>query len=124
MSTPAFAKEVDYKYISELVSGEHKNALLIDVRRPDEFAAGFIPGAHNLPSADFAAALKLEPDEFKTKYGFEQPKQNNTDRPLVLYCGGGSRCKTAAVAAELGGRAENLFVYYKGYREYKLMNNL
>lgn len=55
-----------------------ENALLVDVREADEYAAGHIPGAVNAPLSNLAAA--------------GLPK----DRPLFLYCLRGSRSARAA----------------------------
>lgn len=55
-----------------------ENALLMDVREADEYAAGHIPGAVNLPLSTLDQA--------------EIPE----DRPLFLYCLWGSRSARAA----------------------------
>lgn len=52
-----------------------QNPLLIDVRNPDEFAAGTVPGAINIPS--HLIPLRLE----------EIPR----DKPVVVFCQSGSR---------------------------------
>lgn len=52
-----------------------QNPLLIDVRNPEEFAAGSIPGAINIPS--HLIPLRLE----------EIPK----DKPVIVFCQSGSR---------------------------------
>ena len=54
-----------------------ENALLVDVREADEYAAGHIPGAVNAPLSTLAGA--------------DLPK----DRPLFLYCLRGSRSARA-----------------------------
>ena len=53
------------------------NAVLVDVREADEYAAGHIPGAVNVPLSNIAASAL--------------PK----DRPLFLYCLRGARSKRA-----------------------------
>ncbi len=61
----------------------------LDVREPDEFAAGRIPGARNYPRG----FLEVKAD-------LEHPKRDawlaDRGRPLVLYCGGGNRSALAA----------------------------
>ncbi|KTD84630.1 sulfurtransferase [Paenibacillus etheri] len=57
-----------------------KNKLLIDVREPDEYKSGFIPGAKNIPLSQMEKRLG------------EIPK----DRDLLLYCRSGMRSKSAA----------------------------
>lgn len=65
-------------------------ALVVDVREPDEFAAGHIPGAINLPLSRFRAS--------------ELPEAG--DKLLVLNCAAGRRSamaldKCAAARAEI-----------------------
>jgi len=54
--------------------------LLLDVRTPEEFAAGHIPGAVNIPYDQVAAHLSAIPK----------------DDEVVLYCGSGRRAGLAA----------------------------
>jgi rhodanese-related sulfurtransferase len=53
---------------------------VVDVREPEEFAGGHVPGAINLPQADLASRLA------------EVPR----DRPLYVICQGGFRSLRAA----------------------------
>jgi hydroxyacylglutathione hydrolase len=55
-------------------------AMLLDVREPQEFAGGHVPGARNLPQADLATRLS------------EVPR----DRPVYVICQGGFRSLRAA----------------------------
>jgi rhodanese-related sulfurtransferase len=55
---------------------------LIDVREPEEWQKGAIPGAQNLARG----VLELKIDQITT----------DKDRKLVLYCGGGGRSALAA----------------------------
>lgn len=59
---------------------QSKNRLLIDVREPDEYKSGFIPGAKNIPLSQLEKRLG------------EIPK----DRDVLLYCRSGMRSKSAA----------------------------
>ena len=54
--------------------------MLLDVREPQEFVAGHVPGARNLPQAELATRLS------------EVPR----DRPVYLICQGGFRSLRAA----------------------------
>jgi rhodanese-related sulfurtransferase len=70
----------------------------LDVREPDEFAAGRIPGARNYPRGFLEVRADLE-----------HPKRDawlaDRSRPLVLYCGGGHRSALAAqTLQEMGFR--------------------
>lgn len=51
-------------------------ALLLDVRTPQEFAAGHIDGAVNIPVQELSGRM----DELKDK-----------ERPIVVYCRSGAR---------------------------------
>lgn len=66
----------------ERVAAEDRNLVVLDVRAPEEFAAGHVPGAVNIPYDQVAARLA------------EVPK----DKDLVLYCRSGRR---VAIAAEV-----------------------
>ena len=55
------------------------SAIVVDVREPDEFAAGHIPGARNLPLSRFDPAAL--PD--------------SGDKTLILSCAGGKRSAMA-----------------------------
>ena len=60
---------------------------VLDVRTPEEFAEGHVPGAKNIPVADVGERAA------------EVPK----DRPVVVYCRSGARVKRAnAILRERG----------------------
>jgi phage shock protein E len=66
-------------------------ALLVDVRSPEEFASGHLPGAVNLPVQELDARLgELGPN----------------DRPLVLYCRSGNRSARAAATLTRAGHKD------------------
>ena len=56
------------------------DAVVLDVREPEEYAHGHVPGAINVPQADLASGLD------------ELPR----DRPILAICRGGSRSLRAA----------------------------
>jgi rhodanese-related sulfurtransferase len=64
---------------------------LIDVREPDEWAAGHVPGSMLLPLSRFDPA-KLPP---------AQPGKD-----IVVICRSGNRSQTAIAAAQRAGRAD------------------
>ena len=78
-------------------------AVLLDVREPDEYLSGHIPGAINIPLGEIE--------------GTDIPK----DTPLYIYCLMGSRSARAAqILAELGYsnvRSIGGIVRYKGEKE-------
>lgn len=61
---------------------EQEDYLIVDVRRPDEFAEGHIPGAINVPNEDIIdEPPELLPDK---------------DQVLLIYCRRGNRSKEAS----------------------------
>ncbi len=85
---------------------EQENAILIDVREPDEFEKGRIPGARNVPAQklrDFALEV------------------TDRDTPIYVYCQSGVRSARAVrvlrgvgftAVTDLGG-----IVHYTGQQE-------
>ena len=63
-------------------------ALLIDVRSPQEFANGHLPGAVNVPVDEFAEHV----DELLAEH-----------RDMILYCAAGVRCNKAATMLRQAG---------------------
>jgi rhodanese-related sulfurtransferase len=61
--------------------------LLIDVREPEEFAKGYIPGAINVPRG--VIELRIWPH-----IGF--PDKTDMKKKMTLYCASGTRCVLAA----------------------------
>jgi rhodanese-related sulfurtransferase len=81
---------IDMKAFRVVVSGlaEHpQRTLIIDVREPDEFSTGHIPGAINIPRGVI---------EFRIWSHLGYPERTGTDIELYLYCGWGSRAALAA----------------------------
>ena len=66
-------------------------ARLVDVRTPEEFAAGHIPGAVNIPV-----------QELDRRIGELEPKENT----VVVYCRSGNRSGRAARLLESSGYAQ------------------
>jgi rhodanese-related sulfurtransferase len=66
-------------------------ARLVDVRTPQEFATGHLPGAVNVPVQD----LERRMAELEGK-----------ERPIVLYCRSGNRSASAARMLVSAGYAE------------------
>ena len=65
----------------EMMASE-SDYIILDVRRPDEFAAGHIPNAVNIPNESIGAD---EIDELPDK-----------DRFILVYCRSGNRSKQAS----------------------------
>lgn len=62
-------------------------AVIVDVREGDEFAAGHIPGAASMPLSRFEPARVPRPQ----------------DKKLVVHCASGVRCGTAATRLAAAG---------------------
>ena len=78
-------------------------ALVIDVRQPDEYAAGHIEGAINIPLRELADNLDKIP----------------TDRQVFVYCASGHRAALAGGALHMAGY-DNVLVFppsWKGWVE-------
>jgi rhodanese-related sulfurtransferase len=70
----------------------------IDVREPDEYSEGHIPGARNFPRGFLEVRADLE--HYK-----RDPWLEERERKLLLYCGGGQRSALAArTLQEMGFR--------------------
>ena len=72
---------------TQLINRE--DALPVDVRDPAEYGAGHILGAKSVPLAQV------------NEGGGELAKKK--DRPLIVYCDGGSRCAKATAALKQQG---------------------
>ncbi len=73
---------------TQLING--RNAVVVDVRTPQEFATGSLPGARNVPVDKLGEKL---PD-FKK------------DKPVIVVCASGSRAGKAAAQIRAGGYGE------------------
>ena len=68
----------------------------VDVREPDEFAEGHVPGARSSPRGFLEVRADLE--HYK-----RDPWFTDRTRPMVLYCGGGHRSALATwTLAQMG----------------------
>jgi hydroxyacylglutathione hydrolase len=72
--------EIDVDTLASQAGGNEAGLVLLDVREPDEYAEGHIPGAINIPQSDLATRLE------------EIPK----DRPVYTVCRSGMRSLRAA----------------------------
>ncbi len=79
--------QVSQQALLDMQANKDASLFLLDVRRPDEFAAGHIPGAVNIPYDQVAARLG------------EIPK----DDEVVLYCHSGRRAGLAAEVLAANG---------------------
>lgn len=61
---------------------EESGYIILDVRRPDEFAAGHIPNAINIPNENIGTT--------------EIPELPNKEQMILVYCRSGRRSKEAS----------------------------
>jgi sulfur-carrier protein adenylyltransferase/sulfurtransferase len=80
---------------------EGKDMILLDVREPEEYANGNIPGAVNIPRG----LLELEVDEVVPEHG----------KTVVAYCGGGGRSALAADTLQVMGY-QNVHSLARGFK--------
>jgi adenylyltransferase/sulfurtransferase len=113
MTLPEFKQIVDEakREIKEIDAAELRRMqqsgadfALVDVREPDERQRGAIPGAVGVPRG----VLELHIDEVTS----------DKDKPIVCYCGGGSRSALAAQSLKRMG-FRNVMSLAGGYRGWK-----
>jgi rhodanese-related sulfurtransferase len=88
----------------ELVAFREAGVPIIDVREPDEFAEGHIPGAVNIPRG----LLEFEVDGHPAVAYRAAEELSHRERPVVLYCLSGGRSALAAAALQGLGFASPL----------------
>ncbi len=79
--------------------GDQSAWVFVDVREPDEYAAGHIPGSFNYPRG----FLEVRADRTHPK---RDAWLQDRGRKLILYCGGGHRSALAARTLSLMGFEE------------------
>ncbi|XP_029934597.1 thiosulfate:glutathione sulfurtransferase [Myripristis murdjan] len=104
---------VTYEQLKSMLSNH--NIQLFDVRNPDEFQAGCIPEAVNIPLDNLEESLKLSPEHFKMIFEVRAPGKN--DDNIVFHCQRGNRSLKALDIAHRQGfsRARH---YKGGYSEW------
>lgn len=77
---------------AQLAANPDPARLLLDVREPEEFAAGHLPGAINLPRGVLEFKIEAHP----ALACQNSPALADRQRPIVLYCLTGGRAALAA----------------------------
>ncbi len=84
--TPGQKQENTYRQIGMdeaiAIMNEQDGYIILDVRRPDEFAAGHIPGAINVPNESIGDR--------------DIPELPHKDQLILVYCRSGNRSKQAS----------------------------
>ena len=90
MSNASFAQVMDISQseLMQRIKADHAQ-LILDVRSPEEYKDGHIPGAINIPNTQLISRL-VEIDSYKSK-------------DVVLYCWSGGRVITAANILQSAG---------------------
>ncbi|EME86011.1 uncharacterized protein MYCFIDRAFT_124787, partial [Pseudocercospora fijiensis CIRAD86] len=94
------SKVYDFSTVKDMSEKPSADRILIDVREPAEYEAGYIPTAINLPIKSQPDALFLPEEEFEDRFGFEKPA---TDKEVIFYCKSGVRSSAAAQLAQQHG---------------------
>ncbi len=103
LPTAAAVKDVTPDEAAKLM--QEKTALVVDVRTPDEFAEGHIPGAVNV---DFLG------DDFETKVAALP-----ADKPLIVHCAAGNRSSKAVVKIAAAQKGAEIFHLKSGFNGWK-----
>lgn len=82
----------------EVLHIQRNGSPVVDVREPEEFADGHIPGAVNIP----LGRLEIDVNSHPAVVEREGETRSLRERPVVLYCLSGGR--SARAAAELRRR--------------------
>uniref|UniRef100_A0A3Q3VRR5 Rhodanese domain-containing protein n=1 Tax=Mola mola TaxID=94237 RepID=A0A3Q3VRR5_MOLML len=105
---------ISYEELKALL-GKSQNLFLVDVRNQGEVDAGRIPGSIHIPVDTVEAAFKMEPEEFKAKYGVTKPPPDTPE--LVFHCHMGRRGGIATDKANKLGYI-NACNYAGGYKQW------
>jgi rhodanese-related sulfurtransferase len=87
----AVIEEIDDK---RLIAIQASGVPVIDVREPEEFAAGHLPGAVNIPRG----VLEFQVDGHPALNFRIDPHLSHRREPVILYCRTGGRSALAAEA--------------------------
>lgn len=95
-------ESVDVEMFSDLIQAPQ--VTILDVRTPEEFQAGHIPGAEN---------MDVQKDDFK-----EEIQSLDKEKTIAVYCRSGRRSKTAAKILSRAGFS--VIELDRGYNEWRM----
>lgn len=93
--------KIDSKKLSEL---KESGVLVVDIRTPDEFNQGHIPGVIHLDFFDSDFINKM--------------KEQDISKPLILHCASGGRSGKAALMLQKAGFSL-IYDYSGGFSDWK-----
>lgn len=101
------SKGVTFEQVSKLV--EDPDVLIIDARKPEEFAQGHLKGAKNFYAMEFEKHIP-------ELLGMNLP----ADKRIVVYCGGGECELSHMISDQLTKQFKftNVFIYLNGWKEW------
>lgn len=85
----AIVQEMTPEQVLDRLDGAGREYLLLDVREPDEFAEGHLPGALNFPRGFLE--VRADHEHYKRDERLQDRSQH-----IICYCGGGHRSALAA----------------------------
>jgi rhodanese-related sulfurtransferase len=80
---------IEPKALGERIAWADRSLVVLDVRTPEEYAAGHLPGAVNIPHGELAARIG--------------ELAGARDRDIVVYCRSGSRSAQALEVLDKAG---------------------
>jgi hydroxyacylglutathione hydrolase len=96
-------RRVSAREAAAMLSRDEGDAAVLDVRAPDEYAEGHVPNSENIPLYHLRERLGEVPE----------------DRPVMVYCGSGTRSAIAAsiLSAQGDRRVVEMYSGFDGWRE-------
>lgn len=80
---------IDQAALNKRIAAQDASLIILDVRTPEEFAAGHVPGAINIPYTHLPASISTLGDA--------------SGKDIVLYCQTGVRAERAAARLKENG---------------------
>jgi sulfur-carrier protein adenylyltransferase/sulfurtransferase len=98
--------EITVQELKQIIDDGAKDYLIVDVRNPNEWQIGRIPGTFLVPLPDIEQGQGVE--QIK-KLLHDQPNEEGKDKKLILHCKmGGRSAKALAILQQSGIEAINL----------------